>query len=101
MAESVTLKSIALDVEHTAVGGDVEFIWAAICAALELEEACGAPLLEVGLREDKSGDFRLGSGEDICRDFVFWNVVVEVVAVIHIAGRDGNGLGGTGGEQRQ
>ena len=101
MAESVTLKSIALDVEHTAVGGDDQFVGTVIGAALELEEAGGTALLEVGLREDKARNLGLGSGEDICRDFVFWNVVVEVVAVIRVARRDGNGLGGTGGEQRQ
>lgn len=92
---------IPLDVEHPAVGRDVELVGAVIGSALELEEARGAALLEVGLREDKAGNLGLGSGEDICRDFVFRDVVVEVVAVIRVAWRDGNGLGGTGGEERQ
>ena len=73
MAESVTLKSIALDVEHTAVGGDVHLVGAVICAALKLEEAGGTALLEVGLGKDKAGNLGLGGGEDICGDFVFWS----------------------------
>ncbi len=92
--------SIPLDVEHTAVGRDVQFVGTAIGAALELEEACGASLLEVGLREDKAGDLGFGGSKDIRRDFVFRDVVVEVVAIIRVARRDGAGLGGTGGEER-
>lgn len=90
---------IPLDVENPAVGRDVELVGAVIGAALELEEAGGTALLEVGLRKDKAGDLGFGSSEDICRDFVFRDVVVEVVAVIGIARRNGAGLGGTGGEQ--
>ena len=92
-------RSIALDVEHTTVGGDVQFIGALIGAALQFEEAGGAALLEVGLRKDKAGNLRLRGGEDICGDFVFWNIVVEIVTVIHIAGHDWAGLHGTGGEK--
>jgi len=94
-------KSIALDVEHTAVGRDVELVRAVIGAALELEEAGGTALLEVGLLEDKAGNLGFGGGKDIRRDFVFRNIVVEIVAVIGIAGRDGAWLSGTGTEQGQ
>jgi hypothetical protein len=99
MAESVTLKSIAFDMEHPAIGGDVHLVRAAIGAALELEEAGGAPLLEVGLLQDKARDLGLGGGEDICGDFVFRDVVVEVIAGTGIARCDGLWLGGTGGEK--
>jgi hypothetical protein len=99
MAESVTLKSIALDVEHSAIGRDVHLVRAAIGAALELEEACGAALLEVGLLKDKARDLGLGGCEDICGDFVFRDVVVEVIAGTGIARCDGLWLGGTGGEK--
>ena len=91
---------IPLDVEHPAFGRDVELVGAVIGSALELEEAGGTALLEVGLLEDKAGDLGFGGGKDIRRDFVFRDVVVEVVAVISIAGRDGAGLGGAGGEER-
>ena len=72
-------KLIALDVEHSAIGSDVHLVRAAIGAALELEEAGGATLLEVGLLQDKARDLGLGGGEDICRDLVFRDVVVEVI----------------------
>ncbi len=87
--------------EHTAVGGDIEFVGAAIGAALELEEACGAPLLEIGLGKDKARDLRLRGGEDICGDFVFRDVVVEVIAGTGIARCDGLWLGGTGREKNR
>ena len=92
---------IPLDAEDTAVGRDVELVGTVIGAALELEEAGGTALLEVGLLEDKAGDLSLGGGQDIRRDFVFRDVIVEVVAVIGIARRDGAWLGGTGAEQGQ
>ena len=91
---------IPLDVEHPAVGRDVELVGAVIGSALELEEAGGSALLQVGLLEDKAGDLGFGGGKDIRRDFVFRDVVVEVVAVIGIAGRNGAWLGGAGGEER-
>jgi hypothetical protein len=99
MAESVTLKSIAFDMEHSAIGCDIHLVRAAIGAALELEEAGGTALLEVGLLQDKAGDLGLGGGEDICGDLVFRDVVVEVIAGTGIARRDGLWLGGTGGEK--
>jgi len=99
MAESVTLKSIALDMEHPAIGSDVHLVRAAIGAALELEEAGGAALLEIGLLQDKARDLGLGGGENICRDFVFRNVVVEVIAGTGIAWRNRLWLGGAGGQK--
>lgn len=92
---------IPLDVEHPAVGRDVELVGAVIGSALELEEAGGTALLEVGLLEDKAGDLGFGGGKDIRRDFVFRNIVVEIVAVIGIAGRDGAWLSGAGGEEHR
>lgn len=91
---------IPLDVEHPAVGRDVELVGAVIGSALELEEAGGAALLEVGLREDKAGYLGFGGGKDIRRDFVFRDIVVEVVTVIGIARRAGARLRGAGGEER-
>ncbi len=87
--------------EHTAVGGDIEFVGAAIGTALELEEACGAPLLEIGLGKDKARDLGLGGCEDICGDLVFRDVVIEVVAGTGIARCDGLWLGGTGREKNR
>ena len=96
----VTLGSIPLDVENPAVGRDVELVGAVIGAALEFEEAGGSALLQVGVLEDKAGDLGFGCGKDVRRDFVFRDVVVEVVAVISIARRDGAWLRGAGGEER-
>ena len=93
--------SIALNAEDSTVGGDIEFVGAAIGAALEFEEVGSAALLEVGLLKDKAGDLGFGGGKDIRRDFVFRNVVVGIVAIIRVARRDGAGLGGTGGEERR
>jgi len=55
-------ESIALNVEHAAVGRDVEMVGTAIGAALKLEEARGTALLEIGLGKDKAWDFSLGGG---------------------------------------
>lgn len=85
--------------EHSAIGCDVHLVRAAIGAALELEEAGGTALLEVGLLQDKARDLGLGGCEDICGDFVFRDVVVEVIAGTGIARCDGLWLGGTGGEK--
>ena len=92
---------IPLDVEHPAFGRDVELVGAVIGSALELEEAGGSALLQVGLLEDKAGDLGFGGGKDIRRDFVFRNVVVGIVAIIRVARRDGAWLGGTGCEERR
>jgi len=89
---------IALDAEDASVGSNIDFVEATIRAALKLEEAGGAALLEVGLLQNESGDFGLGGGEDIRGDFVFRDVVVEVIVLV--AGGDGNGLrGGASGEE--
>ena len=85
--------------EHPAIGSDVHLVRAAIGAALELEEAGGATLLEVGLLKDKARDLGLGGCEDICGDLVFRDVVIEVVAGTGIAGGDWLWFGGTGGEK--
>lgn len=91
---------VALDTKDAAVGRDIELVGAVIGAALELEEAGGSALLEVGLLEDKAGYLGFGGGKDIRRDFVFRDIVVEVVTVIGIARRAGAWLRGAGGEER-